>query len=567
MHKLKRLTYLSVSVVLGLAASAQQADISSTVSTGPTASIQVKRAGGGTINGSVLLFDNGAWITQIGVGAGGADVSEIESGLSTFGLNMADGVARLADDFTNSGTDSWDLQTLTFRGYQTSAPTTGTFTGATVQIWDGPPNVGTSTVIAGDTTTNRYVSHVWSNVYRVTSTTLTSTARAVMDITVDLSFVGPLAPGTFWIDVSFMGTSTSGPWGNPTVPWDASDNGQQFFAGAWNVTTFGQGMAPVDYPYLLDGNVISGCTSDSLTTLFAGGNQGSIGGANYFDVKVKNAGGVTVTSLDVHCSTSTVAGTNFSVDVYTTPGTAVGNQTNMSVWTLVSQGNAVSNASPTPTPVDVSDFSLAAGDYGIAIVFTNAGLRYTNGTGTNQFFTNADLDLNLGSATNVPFSGTPFSPRVWNGTVYYDVGTNCCRAPSTYCTAQVNSQGCTPAISSVGTPSAVAGSGFVIDGTQVLPNVNGILAYSTTGNNASPFMGGTLCIRSPLTRTPVQNSAATGAPPCTGVFSIDFNTWITTGGDPALVAGAEVWAQYWSRDQGAAFGSSLSDALNFVICP
>jgi len=564
---LKRLTCLSVSVVLGLAASAQQSDTAPTLSTGPRVAVKVTRAGGGMQNGSILLFDNGTWITQTGVGAGGADVSEIESGLNTFGLNMADGIARLADDFTNSGTDSWDLQTLTFRGYQTNAPTTGTFTGATVQIWDGPPNVITSTVIAGDTTTNRYVSHVWSNVYRVTSTSLTSTARAVMNITVDLSFIGPLAPGTLWIDVSFMGTSTSGPWGNPTVPWDASDNGLQFFGGTWNTTTSGQGSAPVDFPYLLDGNVISACTSDSITTLFVANNQGSIGGANYFDVKVKNAAGVTVTSLDVHCSTSTVPGTNFSVDVYTTPGTAVGNQTNMSVWTLVSQGNAVSNASPTPTPVDVSDFSLAAGDYGIAIVFTNAGMRYTNGTGTNQFYTNADLDLNLGSATNVPFTGSVFSPRVWNGTIFYDVGT-CCRAPSTYCTAQVNSQGCIPAISSVGTPSATAGPGtFAIDATQVLPNVNGILAYSTNGNNNSPFMGGTLCIRSPLNRTPVQNSAATGAPPCTGVFSFDFNDWIMNGGDPALVAGAEVWAQYWSRDQGAAFGSNLTDALNFVICP
>jgi hypothetical protein len=217
--------------------------------------------------------------------------------------------------------------------------------------------------------------------------------------------------------------------------------------------------------------------------------------------------------------------------------------------------------------VDITDFFLAQGQYGIGIRFYNAGLRYTNGTGANQFFSNADLSMTLGTASNVPFTAGIFSPRVWNGTLLYDVGTSCCRAPSTYCTAQVNSLGCTPAISSVGTPKANTPSGFVIDGTQVLPNVNGILAYSTNGNNASPFMGGTLCIRTPLTRTPVQNSAATGAPPCTGVFSFDFNTLIFGGTDPALVAGAEVWTQYWSRDQGAALGSNLSDALNFVICP
>jgi hypothetical protein len=30
------------------------------------------------------------------------------------------------------------------------------------------------------------------------------------------------------------------------------------------------------------------------------------------------------------------------------------------------------------------------------------------------------MQLDLGSATNVLFSGTPFSPRVWNGTIYYN---------------------------------------------------------------------------------------------------------------------------------------------------
>jgi len=474
---------------------------------------------------------------------------------------MADGVARLADDFTIPSGDSWDIQTLIFRGYQTNAPTTGTFTGATVQIWDGPPNVGTSTVIAGDTTTNRYVSHLFSNVYRVTSTTLTSTARAVMDITVDLSFVGPLPAGTFWIDVSFMGTSASGPWGNPTVPWDASDNSLQFFAGTWNTTSSGQGMAPIDYPYLLDGNVVGGCTSDSLSTIFVSNNGGSPGGMNYFDADVTNA--LTVTSLDVN--TSAAAGNNVSIEVYTIPGTSVGNETNMALWTSVGIGNGVSNGTDVPTPVDVSDFSLAPGQYGIGIRIYNGALRYTNGTGTNQFFSNADLSLTLGTASNVPFTAGIFSPRVWNGTVYYDLG-GCCPTPSTYCITQVNSQGCIPAISSVGTPSATTGT-FDIEANQVLPNVNGILAYSTNGNNASPFLGGTLCVRTPINRTSVMNSAASGVPPCTGFFTFEFNNWITNGGDPALVAGAEVWAQYWSRDQGAASGSNLTDALNFVICP
>ncbi len=46
-----------------------------------------------------------------------------------------------------------------------------------------------------------------------------------------------------------------------------------------------------------------------------------------------------------------------------------------------------------------------------------AGVFYVS----NNLTVNADVTLTLGSATNVPFTGNVFSPRVWNGTVRYDV--------------------------------------------------------------------------------------------------------------------------------------------------
>ena len=48
---------------------------------------------------------------------------------------------------------------------------------------------------------------------------------------------------------------------------------------------------------------------------------------------------------------------------------------------------------------------------------------------------------------------------------------------------------------------------------------------------------------------------------------LDFNAWTATLSDPALVAGAVVRAQYWYRDPAASFGSGLSDAAEFTICP
>jgi len=47
--------------------------------------------------------------------------------------------------------------------------------------------------------------------------------------------------------------------------------------------------------------------------------------------------------------------------------------------------------------------------------------RYTNGTGANQTYNNGALELRAGSATNAAFTAPLFTPRVWNGTVYYDI--------------------------------------------------------------------------------------------------------------------------------------------------
>jgi hypothetical protein len=141
-------------------------------------------------------------------------------------------------------------------------------------------------------------------------------------------------------------------------------------------------------------------------------------------------------------------------------------------------------------------------------------------------------------------------------------------APTAYCTAKTNSLGCVPAISSTGTPDANAGSGFVISMANGVSNKSGLLFYGTTGPHSAPFQGGYLCVQAPLKRTAIQNSG--GNPPpddCSGTFSFDFNVRIASGFDPALVAGAWAWAQYWSRDPNATYTTNLSDALAFVIQP
>jgi len=142
-----------------------------------------------------------------------------------------------------------------------------------------------------------------------------------------------------------------------------------------------------------------------------------------------------------------------------------------------------------------------------------------------------------------------------------------CGASSSYCLAKTNSAGCVPSIATSGTPSASAGSGFTISTSNVLDNKFGLYFYSKSAANNAPFQGGTLCAQPPLVRTMLQNSG--GSAPCGGAFQIDFNAYVASGKDPALIAGQQVWTQTWSRDPGFAppNNTSLSDAVSFTLCP
>ena len=139
--------------------------------------------------------------------------------------------------------------------------------------------------------------------------------------------------------------------------------------------------------------------------------------------------------------------------------------------------------------------------------------------------------------------------------------------PTVYCTSKLNSQGCLPAIGWTGSPSA-SGSPFDITCTNVLNNKLGLMFYGYTPK-ALPYQGGTLCVTSPVVRMPVQDSG--GNPPpddCSGLYTYDFDAQIQSGGDPNLVSGSLVYAQFWYRDPTVdPYGTGRSDALTFLIQP
>ena len=126
-----------------------------------------------------LLYDNGPLVTHPGVCNLGADASRLQTalGLNTFGFTASTaGAFRIADNFTVPAGGGWNISQITFFGYQTGSTTTPTFNNARVQIWNGPPNAG-GTIVFGDTTTNRFASAAFGNVFRDLDTTACPSPR------------------------------------------------------------------------------------------------------------------------------------------------------------------------------------------------------------------------------------------------------------------------------------------------------------------------------------------------------------------------------------------------------
>lgn len=141
-----------------------------------------------------------------------------------------------------------------------------------------------------------------------------------------------------------------------------------------------------------------------------------------------------------------------------------------------------------------------------------------------------------------------------------------CPRPANYCTAKINSLGCEPEIEMTDSPSASGLTVCELEANFVLANKDGIFFHSTVGPRAAPFHGGYLCLQPPIKRHAVRISVGAGVT-CDGRFEEDFNAYIAAGIDPALIAGAQVWVQHWSRDPAAAFTDSLTDAVVATICP
>jgi hypothetical protein len=141
---------------------------------------------------------------------------------------------------------------------------------------------------------------------------------------------------------------------------------------------------------------------------------------------------------------------------------------------------------------------------------------------------------------------------------------------ASYCDAKTDSVGCTPAITSTGTPAFSGTDRFTVSASNLRNNRRGRLFYSLCPSSL-PYLGGSACIAEPLRATPgVFSGGNRPGPDCSGVLSFDFNEFIRDGADLDLVPGTTVYAQFRYHDQGHAsttFSIGLTDALVFTIAP
>ena len=141
--------------------------------------------------------------------------------------------------------------------------------------------------------------------------------------------------------------------------------------------------------------------------------------------------------------------------------------------------------------------------------------------------------------------------------------------PHVYCAGKTNSQGCVPAIDWSGYPSPSSASPFTIQGSQLLNHRLCLLFYGYD-SRFTPFQGSTICVAPPLKRLHAMDSGGSSSGvDCSGAPSVDFNARIRSGVDAGLVPGATISARWYYRDSHdpAGFGTGLSDALRFAICP
>ncbi len=202
-----------------------------------------------------LLYDNGSAFNV----AGPPPLSVLQTalGMNSYGLSIANASNfSIADDFTLAA--DADISSIDFYSYQTGSGGVVTINAVYVRIYDGVPGSGGS-VIWGDMTTNILGAASQTGGYRVLDTNTSNTDRPIQIVTANTTGLS-LTAGTYWVEFSMGGTSSSGPWAPPititgsTATGNALQNNGTAFTPAMDTGTNTQ----QGYPFQIYGDETGG---------------------------------------------------------------------------------------------------------------------------------------------------------------------------------------------------------------------------------------------------------------------------------------------------------------------
>lgn len=184
-------------------------------------------------------------MNSAGSGIGGADESILQTvshnmNILGFGHQIQNN-NKVAEDFEIPAGETWQIDFFVFFAYQTGSTTTSSINDLRFQIWKGKPNESNSKIVFGDMNNNRLSQTNFSNIYRVTETTIGNNSRPIMKNTAKAGLI--LEEGTYWVVWQTGGINSSGPWIPPiTVSGQINTgNAMQSLNGASFLTLYDTG--------------------------------------------------------------------------------------------------------------------------------------------------------------------------------------------------------------------------------------------------------------------------------------------------------------------------------------
>jgi hypothetical protein len=275
----------------------------------------------------------------------------------------------------------------------------------------------------------------------------------------------------------------------------------------------------------------SGLNSIFTTTAAGNGSEG-----NMFDVVPAN--NITFTGVDMSIQGS---GTQ-SVQVWYRTGSFVGFESSNAGWTQLISTTVTAFGTGTLTNVSGFNLNMNAGQtYGLYVTTVGGGVNYTNGTTLgNTFASNSDITVKEGKGGG--YFSVSFSPRVFNGRLYYQLPGGGCSGPMTPVTASVNASPTVsvtaPATVCVGQTATLTGNGATSyswstmqSGTAIAINPTVNTTYTVTGANgvctstASAFVAVDQCVGL-YENSSVWSDLSVYPNPSNGIFVLKLNNGV-----------------------------------------